>query len=105
MKIPDEEKMAEWLDRGRREMFPKMKESALSMTIWNENPDPKLVLEVGAAVCFNKPILVLAVKGVPIPPMLRSLAVEIIEVDSFRAMTPADQRKIQDAIQRVSAKV
>jgi hypothetical protein len=48
--IFDDEQTKAWFDRARREMFPKMKESALSLIIYDSEPDPKLALELGAAI-------------------------------------------------------
>lgn len=67
-----------WLKRAKEEMFPKMKESALSVTIFNSEPDPKLCIEVGAAVLFDKPLIILAPNGAKLPANLKRLASAII---------------------------
>jgi hypothetical protein len=71
----------DFLERARREMFPKMKGSAMSMMIVDE-PDPKLCLELGAAILFDKPILCIVPKGRHVPLALRTIAHRIIEVDN-----------------------
>jgi len=78
----DQSEVKDWLHRAQRDMFPKMKGSILSLVIHDGEPDAKLALEVGAAVLMNKPLIVLAFRGQPVPPTLRRIAHTIIEVDT-----------------------
>lgn len=69
-----------YLEHARREMFPKMQGSAFTLTILGK-PDPKLCLEIGAAIMFDKPILVVVPRGVAVPLALRTIAHKIVEID------------------------
>jgi hypothetical protein len=70
--------MDDFFEHARREMFPKLKSSAMSLMILGE-PDPKLCLELGAAILFDKPILVIVPKGRSVPLALRTIANKILE--------------------------
>ena len=50
----DTVEMKNWLERARREMFPKLAASAMSLMIINSQPDPKLCLELGAAILSGR---------------------------------------------------
>lgn len=75
--------MDEFLEHARRDMFPKMKSSAFVLSIMGE-PDPKLCLEIGAAIMFNKPILVVVPKGCEVPLALRTIAHKIVDIDDMK---------------------
>lgn len=80
--------------------YPKMKDSALSLTILNRNPDAKLCLEVGAAILLDKPlIVVLPAADIPVSANLRRCASMIVEATDMK--DPATMRKIHDAISSV----
>ena len=85
-----------FFERARREMFPKLKASAISLIIHAGDPDPKLCLELGAAILFDKPLIICAMKGKPVPPLLRKLARAVIAIDDFTSAQA--QAKLQKAI-------
>jgi hypothetical protein len=87
------------LDRAEREMFPMMKASGLSLVIAAEDPDAKLALEIGAAVLFDKPIVILVPKGRIVPPGLRRIARTVVEIDDFQSSEA--RRQIMKAIRDV----
>ncbi len=90
--------MDEYLERARREMFPKMRNSAFVMTIVGE-PDPKLCLEVGAAILFDKPILLLVPRGRRVPLALRTIANKIVELDGDGVdPSDADKERLSTAV-------
>ena len=89
----------EFFRHARTEMFPKMKESAISIVIGGE-PDPKLCLELGAAILFDKPIIAVILPGVKIPANLARVASAIIQGDLRDA---AVEGKLKDAITRIMA--
>ena len=72
--------MRDFLFRAQRDMFPKMQASALSLVIGSDEPDAKLALEVGAAVLFDKPLLLVIPAGRVVSASLRRAATEIVEV-------------------------
>ena len=87
----------DFLFRAERDMFPKMKASVMSLVIGAENADAKLALEVGAAVLFDKPLLVIVPKGRVIPQGLRKVATLIVEDFDFAA--PDSQARLQRAVE------
>lgn len=84
-----------YLEHARREMFPKMQSSAFVMAVLG-TPDPKLCLEIGAAILFDKPIVVIVPRGIAVPLALRTIAHKIVEMDG-----PDDE----GSKQRISAAV
>lgn len=73
----------QWLDKARREMFPKLAASDTFLSLCPEGePDAKFCLELGAAIMFDKPIVVVAVEGREVPPGLLRIAHHVIEADT-----------------------
>jgi hypothetical protein len=95
----DTVEIKDWLERARRDMFPKLAGSAMSLMIFSSEPDAKLCLELGAAILFDKPIILLSTKQRPIPEKLRRLAHTVVEVDDITS--PETQAKLQAAITSV----
>jgi glycosyltransferase A (GT-A) superfamily protein (DUF2064 family) len=93
----------DWLYRAERDMFPKMQASVLSMVIATGKPDAKLALEIGAAVLFDKPMVVVVQRGVVLPETLRRIARAIVVIDDFTSA--ADQEAVAVAIKSAIAKV
>jgi hypothetical protein len=87
-----------YLAHAKKEMFPKMKSSALSVTILTDNPDPKICLELGAAILFDKPLVILVPREMKIPANLKRCAAAIIQGDPN---DPAVRAQMQEAITRV----
>lgn len=76
--------MEKYFEHARRNLFPKLKRSAMTITILgDQDPDPKICLELGASILYEKPIVLLAVKGAIIPDALRRVAERIVEVDAL----------------------
>ncbi len=88
--------------RAEREMFPKMRESALSVNIFSGKIDCKLCLETGAAILMDKPIIAVILKGAKVPENLRRCAHAIVEVSGLQ--TEEDRSKVSAAIQSVMRK-
>ena len=95
----EDDALGEYLEHARVEMFPKLKNSAMSLTIVG-NPDPKLCLELGAAILFDKPIIALVFDGRAVPANLARVATEIVQTSMG---DPDASNKIQGAIGRVIA--
>jgi hypothetical protein len=89
----------EFYQSARERLFPKLKGSVLSITIAGD-PDPKLCLELGASILFDKPIIVLVPPGYKVPANLTRVASAIVEGD---AQDGATKQRLQDAIERVLA--
>jgi len=75
----------DFFERAERDMFPKMEDSAMNISIWSGKIDAKLAVEVGAAVLFDKPIVIAVLRGVAVPANLRRVASRIVEVDEMDA--------------------
>ncbi len=90
-----------FLERGKREMAPKLSSSAFVMALDpGDEIDPKIALEIGYAVLLNKPIMVVAKPGRS-NDGLRRIATRVLEGD------PADpmfQLQLNAAIQDMSGK-
>ena len=89
----------DFLFRAQRDLFPKMKASALSMVIGSDEPDAKLALEIGAALLFDKPLILVVQKGRKVSAALRRIAHSIVEVDDFAS--PETMGKLRDAIRGI----
>jgi len=77
-----------FFDHARREMFPKMAGSAMVISIISAEPDPKLCLELGAALLFDKPIIAVTVgENVKIPARLRRLFVDHVHIAEHESLT------------------
>lgn len=94
----DDPRLKAYLAHAQEEMFPKMKDSALSITILTDKPDPKVCLELGAAILFDKPLIILVPREMKVPANLKRCAAAIIQGDPN---DPAVRAQMQDAISRV----
>lgn len=97
--VLDEPQVKAFLERFRSHVLPRIKASDLTVTIVSHDPDPKMCLEVGAAVLLDKPILVVALDAAKIPPTLRKVATSIVVVSDLNDET--DKARLQEAISRV----
>jgi hypothetical protein len=91
--------LKEYLNRAAKEMIPKMEEAVYVMTILSGSIDPKLCLELGAAILLEKPLILLSCNNTWIPPKLRALADEIIEIDDIHDKQAIE--KIKEAMLRM----
>lgn len=89
MKPPTEDEVAEFLRRlensARQDLMPKMQASAFCLMILKGNPEISLALQIGIALLYDKPLIILALDGVWISPRLRQIADAIVEGKSFDA--------------------
>ena len=93
----EEPEMKAYLAHAKADMFPKLKGSALSLII-AADPDPKLCLELGAAILFDKPIVVLVPEGRVLPANLKRVASAVVEGDPS---DPKVSQQMQDVIKGV----
>ena len=92
----------DFYESARRELFPKMKDSSLSVTIFNSKPDPKLCMEIGAAILFDKPIIVVVPDETMLLPATLARVASKIVYGSVR--DPGVMERLQDAITAVLPK-
>jgi len=90
----DDPDLKAYLRRAEREVFPKMKASTISLAIAGD-PDPKLCLELGAMILFDKPIIVLVPNGRQVPANLKRVASAIVHGDMS---DPTTTQRLQKAI-------
>jgi len=81
---------------AKNTLFPKVKSAAVSITILNSTPDPKLCMELGANILFDKPIILwVPDREMWIPENLRRVATAIV----FGSTSDPDtQQRIQAAL-------
>ena len=91
----------DYFEHAQKEMLPKMKASALSIHINSKNPDIKLCAELGAAILFDKPIIVLVPSDAPpLSANLKRVASFIVQGD---VNDPETLKKLSDAIQSLTS--
>lgn len=96
--IWDDPELKKWLESAGRDMLPKMKNSAISIAIFGDTVDPKLCLEIGAAILYDKPIVLLVIENENVPPALERVAAAIVRGS---INDPEVQAKFEAAILRV----
>jgi hypothetical protein len=75
---------------------PRLEASGMFMLLLlDARPDIHLALQVGMALLMDKPLFIIATRGLWIPPRLRNLAEAVVEGDSFDA---AMRTELQAAI-------
>lgn len=87
--------------QAREEMFPKMRDAFLSLTVLDgSDPNPQFCLELGAAIMYDKPIIALNMTGHPVPESLKKVAVAVLNVPpDVDVMTdPALQARMRGAL-------
>lgn len=99
-----EEAMREFYEMGRSDIEPKMKSSAFVMVPLLEGyEDMAMALQVGLALLLEKPLILIGVADVWIPPRLRALADAVVELPSLSS--PDAQARIHEAMDQVLAKM
>jgi hypothetical protein len=81
----DSVEIREFFERARTELFPKVEASSLFISLFTGGHDAKFCLELGVAIMLGKPILLLALKGAPIPPRLRAIADRVVVAESVES--------------------
>lgn len=59
-------------------LLPKMRDSVVSIILWPEEPDAKILLELGAAIYLDKPIIALAWNGRRVPEGITKIARHVV---------------------------
>ena len=90
--------------QARRELLPKLRDSAIFLSLFSEDPDPKFCMELGMAIALDKPILLLVPKGRTLDrdSHLWRVADEVIWNVDFDH-PERDQQRVQDAITLILA--
>lgn len=80
---PERDDFDAFVDHFRKDALQKIVGSSVftSLLPTRDEGDPKFWMELGAAIMYDKPLLVLAQAGSPPPPKLAMIADRIIEVE------------------------
>jgi hypothetical protein len=95
----DDPRTQRWFRRARREMYPRLRDSATFLSICppdDHDPDPQFCLELGAAIMMGKPILAIVPAGRTCPPGLRRVAHTVVE--GVDITSEDDQARVQAAV-------
>jgi nucleoside 2-deoxyribosyltransferase len=79
----DDPQAQAYLRRAKRELEPMIQDSAVVMSLWTGDVDPKMAIEMGYAILLGKPIVVLKLSGQDVPPTLARIADGIVEFDDM----------------------
>jgi hypothetical protein len=75
-----------------------LRKSALSITICDGSASPELCLQLGAAIMYGKPIILVVLDGVQLPPRLENLADAVVR-GSMEDSTVQD--RLREAVMKV----
>jgi hypothetical protein len=81
--------------------LPAMMDSTICCVIGSDQPDPKLCLEIGAAVLLDKPLILCLPRGRSISFNLRAAATAIIETEPDGSLTEIQKQEFDRAVTRV----
>jgi hypothetical protein len=87
---------------AREELLPKLRETALFLSLFADDPDPKYCMELGMAIALDKPIITVVPRGRTIGEHLRRVSDAVLEDVDFDD-PDADRERVQDTIARVLA--
>jgi len=88
-------------------LVEKIVESAFVMVTDAHNPDLRIALEIGVAILFEKPLLIVVPKdqAAMLPRRVRELADEVVEMDGLNLSHPLNQAKMIAALSRIIDKL
>jgi hypothetical protein len=97
----EDPEVQQWAQTVIDELVPKIRSSAMAMTVYTGSADVKLAVELGFSMLLDKPLIVAVTPGATVPPKVMAVADEIVEVDLGN---PAHQQRIADAVGRLQEK-
>jgi hypothetical protein len=96
----DDPEVKQFLDQFEENALPKIRGSAVVLSLHSSDPDPKMCLEVGAAILFDKPLLVCVRPGAVVPQNLRRAGAHIVEIEEGQ-LTDLTKERIQAALESI----
>jgi len=72
----------EWKEYARsaqEELHPKIRDSAVTIQLYSDEPDPKIAMELGYTLLLGKPLLILKRPGQTVPVHLARIAEGVLE--------------------------
>lgn len=92
----------EWAQRVRTELVPKLRESALTVSLVPRgDSDVKFAVELGMSIMLDKPIIAVVAPGAKVPDKLVQVADLIVEGD---VTDPGFGGRIQAAVSKILAR-
>jgi hypothetical protein len=84
----------------QKHVLPAINDSVVTLSLISKrHPDPKMCLEMGAALLLDKPIIAICIDRAEVSQHLLKIAAAVVEVDDLTS--EASHKKIQEAITRV----
>ena len=97
------EELAKLYDFARTNVEPQLRQSEFMMLPMIEGcEDLGMALQVGLCLLLDKPLIIIALKGLWIPPRLRALAEAVVEGDSVH--DPQVRAAMQAAVHKIMQK-
>lgn len=95
-----------FVDRCRKELVPKIKDSGAFISITPSSPekvDIKFAVELGLAIMYDKPIISVIAPGTPIPEKLARVVDKFVEMDfsGGEFTDPTQQDRLMEAVEEV----
>ena len=90
----------DYSERFRREVIPKIVESAVTMSLFSGEVDVKAATELGAMLLYDKPLILVCIKGAK-PPSRLARAADVV-IEDFDITDPAAQDRLADAIKKMT---
>lgn len=96
----------QFLDHARKSgMVDALYSSAFVLAIDIDRPDLPMALQIGVALLYEKPLLIVLRPGQYCPERVRYLADEVVQLESTDLKDPRNQAKMTAAIVRMTDKV
>lgn len=91
----------EYARRAQQELHPKIRDSAVVVQLFNEQPDAKLAIELGFTLLLGKPLLILKRSGQNVPAHLARIAEGILEYDDGQLGTEEFAERMTAEVKRI----
>jgi len=93
----DEEAFTQWLSNARSDLVPKLTASAfvLMPLVASDLTDVQFALQLGMAIMLDKPILVLRVAGIPMPPKLEHVVDRVVDIDDMASTESKEHAAVE----------
>lgn len=105
MKKNTEGLVEEFLERARKSgMIDALRSSAFVISVGASRPDLQIALQIGVALLWDKPLLIVLRRGEKVPQRLLNLADEVVQFESDDLNHPMNSAKLTAAIIRMTDK-
>lgn len=97
--IWDDPEVRAFREDVERNLVPKIRDSAASLTMWSDEPDVKLAVELGYTLLLGKPLIILKPAGANVPATLARVADAIVEYDDLT--DPTVMERVHGELRRI----